>query len=68
MDKPPVGAPPTWMASRMRIKDLAEAIARYASNTVCDVRSIREWATEICMQCDILQWDENNRKGRVASD
>ena len=68
VEKPPLGAPPTWMVARRRIEDLAGAIARYAGSPMGDIRSMQEWATEICRQCDILQWDENNRKGRVACD
>ena len=64
--KPPLGAPPAWLTARNRIDDLANAISRTAKDPLGSIADIRQWASEICMQCDILQWDENNRKGKCV--
>lgn len=58
-----LGATPVWMTARNRIVDLANAIKRYAEDPLGDIESMRKLASEICMQCNILQWDENDRKG-----
>lgn len=62
--KPPLGATPAWLNARNRIGDLAKAIDRTAADPLGDINNIRQWASEILMQCDILRWDENNRKGK----
>ena len=62
--KPPLGAPPVWLSARNRIGELAGAIERTAEDPLGSIDEIRRWASEICMQCDILRWDENNRKGK----
>ena len=68
-EKPPIGAEPAWLIARTRIQELAEEISRNADSFGSDsIDTMRKFATEICMQCDILRWDENNRNGRVAND
>lgn len=58
-NKPPIGASPSWYVLPQRIKDLSEAITRYAEHermgTDFEVTSlIKQWAVEIICQCDAL--------------
>ena len=62
MDKPPLGATPAFVVSRNRIVALADAISRVADNPSCNLEKIRLWATEICMQCDIVELERRELK------
>lgn len=68
MSKPPLGVEPTWMVARNRVSDLAKAIDRVSQESFSSksIDDIRRYASEICMQCEILQWDENNRVGKCV--
>lgn len=50
-------AEPVWMAADNRIRDLALSIERRASIApdADGLRQIREWATEIVYQCDMVE-------------
>lgn len=49
--KPPLGVKPCYIQAEERIKDLADAISRYANRG--DYEIIKKWANEICLQCEI---------------
>ncbi len=54
-EKPPLGCKPGWLVSQERILELSEAIGRYAIAVgTSKTDMIREWATEILLQCDLL--------------
>lgn len=50
-------AEPVWMAADNRIRDLALSIERRAgiAPDADGLRQIREWATEIVCQCDMVE-------------
>ena len=57
--KPPIGVKPFWAAAEERIKDLAEAILRYADDSH-NYDMIKKWSNEIYEQCcmvDLLRDD-----------
>lgn len=59
MQKPPLGAGPSWYVLPKRIKELSDAIGRY---TECERMTkdkkvtglIKEWATEIIRHCETI--------------
>mgnify|MGYP001019288758 CR=1 FL=1 len=54
-EKPPIGASPYWYVQQRRIKDLSEAITRYAEYKLFDeqyAKLIKQWANEIILCCD----------------
>jgi len=53
LSKPPLGVKPCYIQAEQRIKDLADAISRYANRG--DYEIIKRWANEILMQCDIAE-------------
>ncbi len=55
--KPLLGAKPCYIQADERIKDLSEAISRYAGTG--NYKTIRKWAKEILMQCDIAEMEKN---------
>lgn len=57
-DKPPLGVKPCYIQSSERIKDLAEAISRYADRG--DYQVLRKWAKEILMQCDVAEMEKHS--------
>lgn len=56
--KPPLGVKPCFIQAEERIKDLADAISRYANRG--DYETIKRWAREICLQCDIAGMEKND--------
>lgn len=52
-NKPPLGARPYYIAAENRIKELAQAISRYADTGMTE--NITEWAQEIILQCALLE-------------
>ena len=54
--KTPPDAEPVWMAADNRIRELALSIERRAgiAPDADGLRKIREWATEIVCQCDMV--------------
>ena len=55
--KPPLGVKPCFIQAEERIKDLADAISRYANRG--DYEIIKRWANEILMQCDIAEMEKD---------
>lgn len=57
IEKPPIGVAPYYMRATERIQELGEAIGRYAlyANTTSQRAKIREWATEVMMQVEIIE-------------
>ena len=55
--KTPPDAEPVWMAADNRIRELACSIVRCADGApdTDRLRKIREWATEIVYQCDMVE-------------
>lgn len=55
--KTPPDAEPVWMAADNRIRELALSIERRAgiAPDADGLRKIREWATEIVCQCDMVE-------------
>lgn len=55
--KTPPDAEPVWMAADNRIRELALSIERRAgiAPDADGLRQIREWATEIVCQCDMVE-------------
>lgn len=54
-EKPPIGVFPYWYVQQRRIKDLSEAITRYAEYKLFDeqyAKLIKQWAIEIMLCCD----------------
>jgi hypothetical protein len=63
MEKPPIGARPSWFVIPNRNKELAEAILRYIDfdiehnstrNAKEDLELIIKWSTELKMNCETL--------------
>ena len=52
--KPPLGAPPTYVHAEVRIRELAEAIARTAIEGCSYTGTITMWAKEIIDQCALM--------------
>lgn len=56
MVKPPIGVKPFFVAATDRISDLGHCIARQTDGTINpNIDFIREWATEILYQCDLIK-------------
>lgn len=55
-EKPALGARPCWLVAESRIQELSEAILRQleAENTKYDL--IKQWATEIEEQCNLIDY------------
>lgn len=51
--RPPVGAAPYFIQAGIRIGELGEAISKYS--TTAEIHKIREWASEIILQCDLIR-------------
>lgn len=54
-EKPPIGVAPYWYIQKSRIKELSEAITRYAEYKLFDEKHallIKQWANEIILSCD----------------
>lgn len=56
--KPPLGVKPCFIQAEERIKDLADAISRYAHKG--DYEIIKRWAREICLQFEIAGMEKND--------
>jgi len=52
--KPPLGAPPTYVHSEIRIRELADAISRASHEGVNYTGTITMWANEIIDQCALM--------------
>lgn len=68
--KTPPDAEPVWMAADNRIRELALSIERRAgiAPDADGLRQIREWATEIVCQCDMVErvQGQADRRGRAS--
>lgn len=51
--RPPLGAAPFYIQAGIRIGELGEAIHNYCATEELD--KIKEWASEIILQCDMIQ-------------
>lgn len=51
--RPPLGAAPFYIQASVRIGELSEAIHNYS--TTSEVDKIKEWASEIILQCDLIK-------------
>lgn len=51
--RPPLGAAPYYIQTAFRIGELGEAIQKYSSTDNLD--KIKEWASEIILQCDLIK-------------
>ena len=51
--RPPLGAAPFYIQAGIRIGELGEAIQKYSTTEELD--KIKEWASEIILQCDMIQ-------------
>ena len=54
--KQPLGVKPCYIQADERIRDLSDAISRYAGTG--NYKTIRKWAKEILMQCDIAEMEK----------
>lgn len=54
-EKPELGCKPYYVAASYRIEELSEAIQRYSRKSRLDYNSIRQWAKEIEMLCEIVK-------------
>lgn len=54
-DKPPLGAKPCHIHAEQRIKDLSNAILRNIGSDKPKYDSIRKWAREIALQCELAE-------------
>lgn len=56
--KPPLGVKPFNIVAGERIKELAEAIARYTDNMLQDkyISSIKKWTEEIQELCNMVEY------------
>ena len=53
--KPPLGAPPTYIHSEIRIRELADAISRISHEGCNYTGMIAMWANEIIDQCHLME-------------
>ena len=53
--KPPLGAPPTYVHSEIRIRELADAISRTSHEGCNYTGTITMWANEIIDQCALME-------------
>ena len=56
--KPPLGAPPYWIAIDARIREVGEAISRYESSTQ-SIKSVKAWAEELLVYCNAVETIED---------
>lgn len=69
--KPPLGAPPAYIAAEARIKELADAISRASVEGRNYTGHITKWANEIIWQCglmdkariDAIEWPKDGNAG-----
>lgn len=59
--KPPLGAPPYWIAIDARIREVGGAISRYDSLTQ-DIKSVKAWAEELLAYCRAVDTIERIQK------
>lgn len=59
--KPPLGAPPYWIAIDARIREVGGAISRYDSSTQ-NIKDVKAWAEEILVYCDTVETIEDIQK------
>lgn len=57
ISSPPLCVKPYFIQAEERIKDLADAISRYANRG--DYETIKRWANEILMQCNIAEMEKD---------
>lgn len=63
--KPPLGAPPYWIAMDARIREVGGAISRYDSTTQ-SIKDVKAWAEELLAYCsavDTIERIQNKYKG-----
>ena len=63
--KPPLGAPPYWIAIDARIREVGGAISRYDSSTQ-SIKSVKAWAEELLAYCsavDTIERIQNKYNG-----
>jgi len=53
--KPPLGVTPSWLTIENRIKELAAAILRYNDDLNANNKTIKRWAREIILYCDLAE-------------
>ena len=58
--KPPLGAPPYWIAIDARIREVGEAISRYDSATQ-PIKYVKAWAEELLAYCSAVDTIERIR-------
>lgn len=58
--KPPLGAPPYWIAIDARIREVGEAISRYDSTTQ-PIKDVKAWAEELLAYCSAVDTIERIR-------
>ena len=51
--KPPLGAPPYWIAIDARIREVGGAISRYDSTTQ-SIKNVKAWAEELLAYCSAV--------------
>ena len=59
--KPPLGAPPYWIAIDARIREVGGAISRYDSSTQ-NIKSVKAWAEELIAYCNAVDTIERIQK------
>ena len=59
--KPPLGAPPYWIAIDARIREVGGAISRYDSSTQ-NIKSVKAWAEELLAYCSAVDTIERIQK------
>lgn len=59
--KPPLGAPPYWIAIDARIREVGGAISRYDSTTQ-SIKSVKAWAEELLAYCNVVDTIERIQK------
>lgn len=59
--KPPLGAPPYWIAIDARIREVGGAISRYDSSTQ-NIKSVKAWAEELLAYCNAVDTIERIQK------
>lgn len=62
-EKPPIGTAPSWIVAGKRMEALSAAIERYAGAGVVirGTDTIRKWAKEIILQCDLVDSMEGGK-------
>lgn len=59
--KPPLGAPPYWIAMDARIREVGGAISRYDSTTQ-SIKNVKAWAEELLAYCSAIERIQNKYK------